>query len=119
MPKQYIFKVERGGHEPCTLYNICHDDIQALAWIETQAKMWGWGEHGFNWTVGISSRPLSEVYELDADKTGYLCEIAEELFARETSNNCPNTALRGLSWNDLCEAAIEILEALKGNNKNV
>ena len=114
MPKQYIFKVERGSHKSCTLYHICGDDIKALAWINEQAKIKDWGEHGFNWTVGISSRPLSQVYDHDGDKAGYLCEIVEEIFARETSNNCPNTEFRELSYVDLCEAAIELLEALKG-----
>ena len=113
MPKQYAFTIWRAGKQPCTYYNICHDDEQALAWITAQAKHLEWGKHGLDWTVGITSRPLTEVYEHHSDKVGYLCEIVEELFAREVSNNCPNTSLRGLSWNDLCDAAIEMLEELK------
>lgn len=113
MPKQYIFNVWRAGKKATTVYNICHNDEQALSWIHAQAKLWEWGEHGLDWTVGISSRPLSQVYEHDSDKVGYLCEIVEELFARETLCNCPNTELRNLSWVDLCDAAIEMLEELK------
>lgn len=120
MPKQYAFKIWRAGKTPCTYYNICASDEAANAWINTQAKMWEWGEYSLDWEIqSITSRPLSEVYEYYGDKVGYLCEITEELFARETSNNCPNTEFRGLSWNDLCEAAIEILEVLKGEGKNV
>lgn len=118
MPKQYCFEIWRAGKAKTKYYNICHDDEQALAWITAQAKYWEWGEHGLDWTVGITSRPLTEVYEHDGDKAGYLCEIVEEIFARECSNNCPNTEFRGLSYIDLCEAAIEILEYLKGANKN-
>ena len=119
MPKQYCFEVWRAGKAKTKYYNICHDDEQALAWITAQAKHWEWGEHGLDWTAGITSRPLTEVYEHDGDKAGYLCEIVEEIFARECSNNCPNTEFRGLSYIDLCEAAIEILEYLKGVGKNV
>ena len=118
MPKQYCFEVWRAGKAKTKYYNICHDDEQALAWITAQAKHWEWEEHGLDWTVGITSRPLTEVYEHDGDKAGYLCEIVEEIFTRECSNNCPNTEFRGLSYVDLCEAAIEILEYLKGANKN-
>lgn len=113
MPKQYIFNVWRAGKKATTVYNICHSDEAALTWITTQAKLWEWGEHGLDWTVCINSRPLSQVYEHDSDKVGYLCEIVEELFARETTSNCPNTQFRGLSWTDLCDAAIEMLEELK------
>ena len=119
MPKQYIFEVRRAGKKTAKVYNICHDDESAITWLKTQARLWDWGEHGIDYTVGISSRPLNEVYPTDADRVGYLCEITEELFAREISNNCPNTSLRGLSYVDLCEAAIEILECLKGADKNV
>lgn len=114
MPKVYGFEIKRAGRT-ATYHNICHSDEAAFDWIKAQARLWDWGELGDDWRIkSWFTRPLNEVYELDADKTGYLCEIAEELFARETSNNCPNTAFRGLSWNDLCEAGIEILEALKG-----
>lgn len=113
MPKQYAFKIWRAG-KYCTYYNICHDEAAAIDWIETQARMWDWGEKDIDWDIqSITSRPLSQVYEHDGDKVGYLCEIVEELFARETTANCPNTELRGLTWTDLCDAAIEILEGLK------
>jgi hypothetical protein len=76
--------------------------------------MWDWGEKDIDWDIqSITSRPLSQAYEHDVDKVGYLCEIVEELFARETTANCPNTEFRGLTWTDLCDAAIEILEGLK------
>ena len=119
MPKQYTFEVRRPGKKTVKVYNICHDDEAAIAWLKTQARLWDWGEHGIDYTVRISSRPLSEIHETDADRVGYLCEITEEIFAREISNNCPNTSLRELSWNDLCQTAIEILESLKGADKNV
>lgn len=118
MPKQYCFEMRRAGKKTVKVYNICHDDESAISWLKTQARLWDWGEHGLDWTMEISSRPLSQVYEHDGDKAGYLCEIVEEIFARECSNNCPNTEFRGLSYVDLCEAAIEILEHLKGVNKN-
>lgn len=115
MPKQYAFEIWRAGKQPCTYYNICADETAALAWIGTQARMWGFGEPGLDWEIkSLTSRPLSQVYKHDGDKAGYLCEIVEEIFARECFNNCPNTEFRGLSYTELCEAAIEILEALKG-----
>lgn len=114
MPKQYAFTIWRAGKSPYTYYNICHDEESAKAWMIGQGKYWGFGEYGLDWKIqSMTSRPLSQVYEHEADKIGYLCEITEELFARETTANCPNTELRGLSWVDLCDAAIEILEALK------
>ena len=119
MPKQYCFTIWRVGKTPTKYYNICQDDIQALAWIGTQARIGDWGEPDVDWEIqSMTNRPITEVYEHDGDKAGYLCEIVEEIFARECSNNCPNTELRGLSYVDLCEAAIEILEHLKGVNKN-
>ena len=42
-----------------------------------------------------------------------LAEIANELWAREASNNCPNTDLRGISWNELCNKAILLAAKLK------
>ena len=115
MPKQYAFEIWRAGKKPCIYYNICTDDEAAKTWFATQSKLWEFGELGLDWEIqSITSRPLSQVYEHDGDKAGYLCEIVEEIFARECSNNCPNTEFRGLSYVDLCEAAIEILEALKG-----
>ena len=114
MPKQYCFEIWRAGKTTTKYYNICSDEAQALSWIGTQAHMWGWGEAGLDWEIkSLTSRPISKVYEHDGDKVGYLCELTEELFAREFSNNCPNTEFRGLSWDDLCEAVIEIAEALK------
>jgi len=114
MPKQYAFEIWRAGKKPCTYYNICADDEAAKTWITVQGKLWGFGELGLDWEIkSITSRLLSQVYDHDGDKAGYLCELVEEIFARETSNNCPNTAFRGLSYIDLCEAAIEILEALE------
>ena len=113
MPKQYIFNVWRAGKKATTVYNICQDDERALVWIITQAKLWEWGEHGLDWTVCINSCPLNEIYDNDGDKIGFLCELTEELFARELSNNCPNTSLRALNWTDLCDTAIAILEDLK------
>ena len=119
MPKQYAFEIWRAGKKPCTYYNICTDKAAALAWINTKAETEGWGVIGFDWQIkSLISRPLSQVYDHDGDKAGYLCEIVEEIFARETSNNCPNTEFRGLSYVDLCEAAIEILEYLKGADRN-
>lgn len=118
MPRQYAFEIKRAGRT-ATYHNICASDEAAFAWLKTQARFWGWGELGSDWRIkSWFSRPLNEVYEHESDRVGYLCELTEELFAREVSNNCPNTEFRGLSWNDLCEAAIEILEALKGRNKN-
>ena len=114
MPKQYACKIWRAG-KYWTYYVICHDEAAAIAWIETQAHMRDWGEKDIDWDIQSStSRPLSQVYEHDGDRVGYLCELTEELFARETTCNCPNCEFRGLSWDDLCDAAIEILEALKG-----
>lgn len=113
MPKQYAFEIWRAGKKPCTYYNICADETAAMVWINAKGKEWG--EPCLDWGItSFTSRHLSEVYEHDGDKAGYLCEIVEEIFARECFNNCPNTEFRGLSYVDLCEAAIEILEALKG-----
>lgn len=119
MPKQYCFEIWRAGKTVTKYYNICQDDIQALAWIGTQARIGGWGEPDVDWEIqSMTNRPIVEVYEHDGDKAGYLCEIVKEIFARECSNSCPNTEFRGLSYVDLCEAAIEILEYLKGAGKN-
>lgn len=114
MPKQYCFEIWRAGKRPCTYYNICSSAEQAMKWINHIAEIDNWGIKDLDWEI-ISSdaRPFSQVYEHDSDKVGYLCEVVEELFAREYSNNCPNTELRNLSWNDLCDGAIEILQSLK------
>ena len=39
--------------------------------------------------------------------------VLEELYAREVSNNCPTTCLRGFSWNELCDMCITQLQQLK------
>jgi hypothetical protein len=114
MPKQYCFEIWRAGKRTCTYYNICSNAEQAMKWINHIAEIDNWGIKDLDWEI-ISSdaRPFSQVYEHDSDKVGYLCEVVEELFAREYSNNCPNTEFRNLSWNDLCDGAIEILQSLK------
>lgn len=115
MPKQYAFTIWRAGKKSCTYYTICSNEEIAKKWMLTQSKIWEFGELGIDWEIqSITSRPLTEVYDNDGDRVGYLCELAEELFAREVSNNCPNTELRGLNWNDLCDGIIEIAQALKG-----
>lgn len=38
--------------------------------------------------------------------------VVTELDARECSNNCP-TSLRELSWRELCNMGIDLLEQLK------
>lgn len=114
MPKQYAFTIWRAGKKPCTYYNVCHDEESAMAWMVGQGKYWGFGELGLDWEIqSVTSRSLSQVYAHDSDKVSYLCDIVEELFAREVTANCPNTELRGLSWTDLCDVAIEMLEELK------
>ena len=41
----------------------------------------------------------------DYEKIAFeLAEIANELWAREASNNCPNVDLRGISWDELCKS---------------
>ena len=114
MPRQQSFNVRRDGKKPCTYYHICPNDKAAYKWIRALAEEEGWGECGVEWVTDIWSRPLSQVYDHLGDRVGYLNEITEELYAREISNNYSNTSLYELSWNDLCEAAIEILESLKG-----
>ena len=115
MPKQYIFEIWSDGKPPIKLYKTSSDEGRAIRWLMGEGRLRNWGQLDRDWQIkSINSRSLSEVYEHSSDKVGYLCEITEELFAREYSNNCPNTDLRDLSWNDLCDGAIEILEALKG-----
>lgn len=120
MPKQYSFTIWRPGKRPCTYYNICPNAEKAMKWINHVAEIDNWDVKDLDWEI-ISSdaRPLSQVYEHDSDKVGYLCEITEELFAREMSANCPNTELRDFSWTELCEVAIGILKILKGEKDNV
>ena len=115
MPRQYSFNVRRDGKKPCTYYHICPNDKAAYKWIRALAKEEGWGECGVEWVTDIWSRPLSQVYDHLGDRVGYLNEISEELFVRETSGKpAYDSQFVELSWNDLCEAAIEILESLKG-----
>ena len=50
----------------------------------------------------------------DYEKIAFdLAEIANELWAREASNNCPNVDLRGISWDELCNRAIILAAKLK------
>ena len=42
-----------------------------------------------------------------------LALIADELYAREFSNNCPHTDLRDLAWDDLCIQAIVLALNIK------
>lgn len=42
-----------------------------------------------------------------------LAVIANELWAREFSNNCPTTSLRGISWDELCNKAILLALSIK------
>lgn len=50
----------------------------------------------------------------DFEKITYdLVEIANELFTREASNNCPSTDLRNINWNELCNKAILLAAKLK------
>ena len=50
----------------------------------------------------------------DYEKIAFdLAKIANELWAREASNNCPNTDLRGISWDGLCNRAIRLAAQLK------
>lgn len=57
---------------------------------------------------------LKEIIEARYETLAYkLCDIAEELYARETTSNCIIGNLQGISWNDLCDRGIEILTKLK------
>jgi len=42
-----------------------------------------------------------------------LAMIANEMWAREFSNNCPTTELRGISWDELCNKVIVLAACLK------
>lgn len=47
------------------------------------------------------------------DKIGYVLDMVEELHAREISNNCIHEDFTVVSWEELCETAIELLEEIK------
>lgn len=114
MPKQFIFEISINEKPPVKLYRISPNEGCAVRWLINESHIRGWGELDKDWQIkSIDSRSLSAVYEHDSDKVGYLCELTEELFARDCGNNCPNTDLRDLSWNDLCNGAIELLQSLK------
>lgn len=113
-PMMYNFKIWRAGKSPVTLHHICASDVEALEWIGHQAHTRDWGVPCLDWELSdMTTTPIDQIYEHDGDKVGYLCEIVEELFARETLCNCPNTELRHLSYINLCDMAIELLESLK------
>lgn len=46
-------------------------------------------------------------------KVDELAVIANELWAREFSNNCPTTSLRGISWDELCNKVIILALSIK------
>lgn len=51
---------------------------------------------------------------MDREKIAFdLAEIANELWAREVSNNSPNANLRGMGWDELCNKAILLAAQLK------
>ena len=58
-------------------------------------------------------RKLPDAHE-EALLTYQLLEIATELDAREATNNCVIRSLQGVSYIELCDRAIEILQKLKG-----
>ena len=45
--------------------------------------------------------------------TSELFDIADELYGREHSMNCLYKKFHNVSWEELCDKAIEILEELK------
>lgn len=45
--------------------------------------------------------------------TSKLFDIADELYAREHSCNSPYKEFRNVSWEELCDKAMEILKELK------
>lgn len=48
-----------------------------------------------------------------------LCSIVTELDAREFSNNCVVPELQPLSWNELCDRGIALLQELKNDSKEI
>lgn len=47
------------------------------------------------------------------DKLIYIGDLVEELHAREVSNNCIRRELTDVSWEELCEGVIEMMEEVK------
>ena len=56
---------------------------------------------------------LKKDWDHIGDKIGYVCDLIEELLAREITNNCIHKDLTDVSWEELCEGAIELLEEIK------
>ena len=48
------------------------------------------------------------------ERTQKLLEIATELDARSTTSNCVIRELQGVSWKDLCDLGIKVLQQLRG-----
>lgn len=48
-----------------------------------------------------------------------LYNIAIELDARETTSNCVVSSLVSLSWDEICDKGIEILQKLKGRHEEI
>lgn len=102
--KYYEFTILKSDGEQLTVQNLCRDDKSARTWMETQGAIW-WGS---DFEIrSMTTRPTDTTFA-----ALQLCEIAEELYAREATNNCPNSDLRRYSWTQLCLAAKEILEVL-------
>ena len=71
--------------------------------------------------IEVSDRPTL-MAQMDAIEKRFvmldnLYNIAVELDARETSNNCVVDNLQQFSWDELCNKGIEILEKLKERYK--
>lgn len=67
--------------------------------------------------IEVSDRPTlkeqMESIEMRIRMIDDLYDIAVELDARETSNNCVVDRLQQFGWDELCDKGIEILEKLK------
>ncbi len=67
--------------------------------------------------IEVSDRPTLEEQVESIEKRfcmlDDLYDIAVELDARETSNNCVVDRLQQFGWDELCDKGIEILEKLK------
>ena len=48
-----------------------------------------------------------------SDKIGYVLDMVEELHARDISNNCIHRDFHDVSWEELCDAVMEMLEEIK------